>query len=929
MVQHANQPCTEFIRGIPSRALRRFVPLPLGTTKGQMTDHLDRLTAALADRYSIERQLGVGGMATVYLAEDLKHKRKVAVKVLRPELAAVLGAERFVQEITTTANLQHPHILPLFDSGEADGFLYYVMPYIEGETLRDKLNRESQLSIDEAVRITTDVADALDYAHSNNVIHRDIKPENILLHNGRPMVADFGIALAVSAAAGGRMTETGLSLGTPHYMSPEQATAEKDLTNRSDIYSLGCVLYEMLTGEPPHTGASAQAIVMKIVTEDVRPVTELRKSVPRNVAAATAKTLEKLAADRFESAAKFAEALTNPAFTLPSMEPRPGGSGGGRSRVWLVLPWAVAATTVGILLARGPAASTDAPRSWNIALPDSFPMVFVGEGTFGLGYPALDISPDGSLIVYVGQIEGTTQLFVRPTDGFDVRALPGTTGAFHPFFSPSGQEIAFFADDQLKRVPVEGGDVLVVTDAPNAAGGSWSEDDEIVVSIQDGSAVIVVRPNGLERRVFAGFGNGSPQWLPGGEWVLQTCDFMFLCVFVPDRAERRFLTANGGAVSSLAEGAVLRGNSPRYLPNGYLVYGGPGQNVAFAVRFDPGTLTTSGQPTQVLGGLRREAFSGALHVAASLDGTLVFAGGIDAALGELVWVDGDGVEETLPFSAQLYGGFSLSPDGNRVAAPVTTGAGVRQLWFLDLRRTRHQVWAGDYSALNTRTWDSTSRFTYATFGDEKYRIIRIDADAASGGDAIYEGEEHLSAQQVLSDGRLLIERFRGRSDLWLVDQDDLADANGIEEVGSLLVPLEGEEVFGALSPDERWLTYTSNATGRHEVYALVYPIEESPRPIPLSRDGGVASVWSPRGDGLYYRNARRWYWVPLTDSAAQPFGELEFFAEGEYLVLGGLDHAVSPDGSRILVVRSVGKPTTTTLNVVTNWFEELKAKVGN
>ncbi len=208
-----------------------------------MTEITSRLSTALADRYKIESHLGEGGMATVYLAEDLKHERKVAVKVLRPELAAVLGAERFVQEIKTTANLQHPHILPLFDSGEADSFLYYVMPFIDGETLRDKLNRETQLGIEEAVSITTAIADALDYAHRQNVIHLDIKPENILLHDGNAMVADFGIALAVSAAAGGRMTETGLSLGTPHYMSPEQATAEKDLTNRSVIYSFGCVLY--------------------------------------------------------------------------------------------------------------------------------------------------------------------------------------------------------------------------------------------------------------------------------------------------------------------------------------------------------------------------------------------------------------------------------------------------------------------------------------------------------------------------------------------------------------------------------------------------------------------------------------------------------------------------------------------------------------
>ncbi|MEO7520177.1 MAG: serine/threonine-protein kinase, partial [Gemmatimonas sp.] len=210
-----------------------------------MNASLQRLTTALADSYRIERELGQGGMATVYLAEDLKHKRRVALKVLKPELAAVLGAERFIQEITTTASLQHPHILPLFDSGTADGFLYYVMPFIDGETLRDRLNRETQLAVEDAVRITREVADALQHAHTHGIVHRDIKPENILLHDGRPMVADFGIALAVSAAAGGRMTETGLSLGTPHYMSPEQATAEKEISARSDVYSLGSVLYEM------------------------------------------------------------------------------------------------------------------------------------------------------------------------------------------------------------------------------------------------------------------------------------------------------------------------------------------------------------------------------------------------------------------------------------------------------------------------------------------------------------------------------------------------------------------------------------------------------------------------------------------------------------------------------------------------------------
>jgi len=287
-----------------------------------MTDLLARLSGALADKYRIERELGQGGMATVYLAEDLRHDRKVAVKVLRQELAAVIGADRFLSEIKTTANLQHPHILPLFDSGAADGFLFYVMPYVEGETVRDRLVREKQLPVADAVRITTEVASALDYAHRHGVIHRDIKPENILLHDGRALVADFGIALAASNAGNTRMTETGMSLGTPHYMSPEQAMGEREITARSDVYALGAVLYEMLTGDPPFTGSTAQAIVARVVTETPRPMLPQRHTIPPQVEAAVFTALEKLPADRFATAAEFAEALADPGVRRGAGGPR-------------------------------------------------------------------------------------------------------------------------------------------------------------------------------------------------------------------------------------------------------------------------------------------------------------------------------------------------------------------------------------------------------------------------------------------------------------------------------------------------------------------------------------------------------------------------------------------------------------------------------
>jgi len=279
----------------------------------------DRLAAALADRYAIERELGAGGMATVYLAHDLRHERQVALKVLRPELRQALGPERFLREITTTAQLAHPHILPLLDSGDAGGALYYVMPFVEGESLRDRLSREKQLPLDEALRITREVADALGYAHSLGLVHRDIKPENILFEAGHAVVADFGIAKAIAAAGSARLTETGLAIGTPAYMSPEQAAGSQDVDGRSDLYSLGCVLYEMLAGETPYTGPTPQAVLAKKLSEPLPRISVVREAVPASIEAALAKALARMPADRFATGTQFAEALAHPETTGPAV----------------------------------------------------------------------------------------------------------------------------------------------------------------------------------------------------------------------------------------------------------------------------------------------------------------------------------------------------------------------------------------------------------------------------------------------------------------------------------------------------------------------------------------------------------------------------------------------------------------------------------
>ena len=437
-----------------------------------------RLAAALADRYTIERELGAGGMATVYLAEDLRHARKVAIKVLRPELSAALGADRFLREITTTASLRHPHILPLFDSGavrlghsdperregeesgrpparhpersEGSGglgteLLYYVMPFVDGESLRDRLDREKQLPIEDALQIAREVADALSYAHAHGVIHRDIKPENILLESGHAVVADFGIARAINAAADDeQLTETGMAVGTVRYMSPEQAAGERNLDGRSDLYALACVLYEMLAGQAPFTGPTIESIIHQHLVATPPPITQLRPAVPPEVAAALQRALAKTPADRFNPVAQFAGALRPVAAAAAPPAPRRA------SRALVAAAALLTLAAFGFLLLR----ERGTPSG---ALPT------VGKTTQVTRDEGLEVdpalSPDGESIAYAAGPTNAMQLYVRQVNGGRAVALTSdTTHNFRwPRWSPDGSQIAYQSDDGIYLVPPLGG----------------------------------------------------------------------------------------------------------------------------------------------------------------------------------------------------------------------------------------------------------------------------------------------------------------------------------------------------------------------------------------------------------------------------------------------------------------------------------------
>jgi Tol biopolymer transport system component len=889
-----------------------------------LPEPITRLNAALSGRYSIEREIGEGGMATVYLADDLRHERKVALKVLKPELAALVGADRFLAEIKTTAGLQHPHILPLHDSGEADGFLFFVMPYIEGETLRDRIDREKQLPVDEALGIATAIANALQTAHEAGVVHRDIKPGNILLSRGEALVADFGIALAVGAAGGGRLTETGLSVGTPYYMSPEQATGDQQVGPASDTFALACVLYEMLVGEPPYPGNTAQAVLGKIIQGAPVSATAVRKSIPANVDSAIRRALERLPADRFTNAHGFAKALADPGFRHGEEAAAPARASTGLKHV-AIAGWATAvAALAGLITLLMPSTPEPVRRVERFAVPFA-----TGQELTFIASLGFDLSPDGTMLVYRHVVDGQQILMVRRWDDLTAMPVRESVGGASPAVSYDGLQLAFEQDGQIMVAAFSGGPVVAVASGDHP---EWGPDGYVYATADSG--VVRVSSTGGAIQYVSRLADGDQEQrlydvLPGGRRAL-------LDVSGPGGgSEIRGLDLESGEMT-----ALLAGNSPRYLPSGHLVYDA-GEGTMMAARFDPERMELLGTPVAVMDGLTFWSLAD--------DGKLFYTGspGGESQLGQgptlqLNWVTRSGqaapVDPSWTFSrgVDAYQQWRISPDGSRVAVREFTPSGY-DIWIKQLDSGPHSRLTFDGHD-KMPVWEpGGERVTFLSDRNGNFDVWSKRADGTGAAELILDLEDDVVRFSWSPEGEWLVVQARDAPDGEL-----LAFRPGVDSVPTAIVPEQAREIEPAISPDGRWIAYVSDETGRLEVFVRPFPDVTSGK-WQISTTGGRNPRWAHSGRELFFDGSGQGQPLMVVDveTSTAVFGYGTPVAIDESVGWQGSAqtasvYEVAPDDERFLVALPPRSPGAApdgevasgpTVVLVNNFIEELKARV--
>ena len=844
-------------------------------------------------------------MATVWLAQDLKHDRQVAIKVVHHELAAALGSERFLAEIKTTARLQHPHILPLLDSGEAAGTLYYVMPFVDGESLRDRLNREKQLPLEDAIRIAGEVADAMAYAHGHGIVHRDIKPENILLQGNHAAVADFGIALAVQSAGGTRMTQTGLSLGTPNYMSPEQAMGDKDVDSRSDVYALGAVMYEMLTGEPPFTGANVQAIVAKVLSDRPRPPSMVRDTVSPHIDAAVLKCLAKLPADRFAGASAFAAALTQPG-SQPGVTASHAAANPERR-------WQLVSAGLGVIaLALAGVVMFGADRTGEGGVTRA--ELVIGQTTT-LTPPTIAASLDGRSVIYCNGLEA----WIRGLHDLAATTLRSVGGCFAASFSPDGRQLAVLGVPSALRIvsltgeaPPRTIDVKELPDVPIYGGGiEWAPDGNLYIASRtvvlrvvpdDGSTTVVARIDSTAS--FRGI-----DVLPGAAASLVT---------IAPRAGTQ-LTQYRIAVVDHRSGAVefiQQGVNARLAGDHLIVVRDNG--ALAAVPFDAGAHRATATPVTLPDSVNPDVPA----IDVTSDGTLLYWRSGGAGYGHPVLVDRSGTtEELAPRWSSVFLMPRVSRDGTKLAAEQFV-AGASDTWLRDLRTGATQRLTSTGSTSGRPTWNPDGR------------SLTIISDRDGGVAQPYRLELADASVQPLGrfDNRSVLHVEWAEGDKWLVlrtdDQaagkgDILALRYGVDSIATPVVATEFSEYAPSISPDGRYMAYVSNQSGRYEVWVSTFP--DGRGKWQVSTTGGIEPLWSGDGTELFYITEGQMVSAAIrTSSGFEASAPRKLFSTAPFVLFGIFyrNYDLMPDNRRFLMIRRDDE-VVTRLVAVFNWRAEL------
>jgi serine/threonine protein kinase/Tol biopolymer transport system component len=871
--------------------------------------------STIAGKYKILEELGRGGMGVVYKAKDTKLKRTVALKFLSPELTRDSEAkERFIHEAQAASALDHPNICTVHEIDEAEGQMFIAMAYIDGQSLRQK-TEQGPLKLDEALNIAIQVAEGLHDAHENGIVHRDIKSSNIIVTaKDQAKIMDFGVA---KLAGQTRFTRTGATMGTVAYMSPEQARGEK-VNHRTDIWSLGVVLYEMIIGQLPYRGDHEQAVIYSILNEEPEPMTGMRTGVPMELERIVNKALTKDAAARYQHADDILVDLrllrdNITAFLKSSTGKAPAISKPQPKRWKQVLPWSIAAlmTVIAVIALWKLEYLTSPPEGditrFALAIPS-------GQRFASVTGPGIALSPDGTSLVYTGQGEETRQLYVRKMDQLTASPIPGTEGAYTPFFSPDGEWVGFFSGDKLKKVALKGGSPLTIFEVSGThRGASWSQNEMIIFGESTNTGLLQVPSSGgnpqtvttpdVEKGVT---GHRWPDILPGGRAALFTIWRGSL-----DSASIGLANLETGEVKLLLEG----GTCPHYTRTGHIIYAGTDGSL-LAVPFDIKRLEVAGSVISLLENTNVSS-GGDADFTLSRSGSLVYLTG-SSYNQTIVMTDRQGNEQSLIEEEHGFQAPRFSPDGKRIAVNIYDRM-TDDIWIYEFEHgpLTRLTFKGSNSC---PSWTPDGkRVAFCSNRAGTYDLYWKQADGSSAAEPLLTAELNQYETSFSPDGKLLVYKDRHpdtKRNIWILYLEG-------EHKPQPFLQTSFNEFNPMLSPDGRWLAYTSDESGRNEIYVRTFPDASGGR-WQVSTAGGTEPLWSRDGRELFFRSTNKIMSITIETEPMFKVGNINVLFEDVYKKSRlGTNYDIHPDNKRFVMIK-MPLEISTEMVVVLNWFEELQ-----